>query len=67
MNISDSMDINELSFLQNSMSVGEAKLQGCVLEFNGTKFTEIVFNLLEHVMTFKFNISPREYEEFEEN
>ena len=67
MGISDSMDVSELSFLQNSLSVGEARRQGCVLEFNGTKFTETVFMLLEQVMTFKFNLSPRDYDECSES
>lgn len=64
MSISDEMDINELLFLHNSLSVGEEQQAQCQLSFSTkNRFTEVVFELLSQVITFRYNITSREYEE----
>jgi hypothetical protein len=70
MSISDIMDINELSLLHSTLTVNDFKDSSrpkCALEFLAkNRFTELVFQLLEHVIAFKYNISHKEYDDLEE-
>lgn len=67
-NISDAMDISELAILHDALSLSASEQPPeCVLEFSQkNRFTELVFMLLENVVTFRYNLSYREYENYDD-
>jgi hypothetical protein len=61
LSISEAMDVDELAQLHSALSLSMEE-RACVLELSvKSRFTELVFELLEQVTAFRFNISIREY------
>lgn len=62
-NISDTIDVNELASLQSSLSFNDPPQKQMALEFSdNNKFTELVFQLLSQVISYHYGISLCESE-----